>query len=100
MKSQKASNKEHARKIDVGFTELGWEDFQHWRESDPKIFEKLNVLIDACIAGPFKGIGKPEPLKGNLSGLWSRRIDREHRLVYRMEAGIVYVVQCRFHYND
>ena len=61
---------------------------------------RLIRLVQETGIDPFGGVGKPEPLKGNLSGLWSRRIDREHRLVYRMEAGIVYVVQCRFHYND
>jgi toxin YoeB len=55
-------------------------------------------LIDACIADPFKGIGKPEPLKGNLTGYWSRRIDREQRLVYVVLDGVLYVLQCRYHY--
>ena len=58
----------------------------------------MNDLIDACIADPFRGIGKPEPLKGNLSGLWSRRIDLEHRLVYAVADDIVYVAACRYHY--
>lgn len=99
MKNQKASNKELAKKAAVGFTDQGWEDYQYWKEADAKMFEKLNDLIDACIADPFKGIGKPEPLKGNLTGLWSRRIDREHRLVYVVEGGTLYVAQCRFHYS-
>lgn len=99
MKNQKLINKEQAKKTEIGFTENGWEDYQHWRNSDPKLFEKLNDLLDACMTDPFKGIGKPEPLKGNLTGLWSRRIDREHRLVYAMEAGTLYVIQCRYHYS-
>lgn len=100
MKNQKLNNKQEAKKTAIGFTENGWEDYQHWKNSDPKLFEKLNDLLDACMADPFKGIGKPEPLKGNLTGLWSRRIDREHRLVYTIEAGTLYVIQCRYHYGS
>ena len=70
--------------------------------SSPKNASRLlawiNDLIDACVANPFKGIGKPEPLKGNLTGLWSRRIDREHRLVYAVESDLIYIVACRYHY--
>ena len=98
MKNKKASNKEQAKQSAVAFTDDGWEDYQHWHKANPKMVEKINDLIDACLADPFKGIGKPEPLKGNLTGLWSRRIDREHRLVYIMEEGTVYVIGCRFHY--
>lgn len=98
MKNQKASNKEKARQSTVAFTEIGWEDYQHWQKVDPLLAEKINQLIDSCLADPFKGIGKPEPLKGNLTGFWSRRIDREHRLVYIMEADTLYIVGCRYHY--
>lgn len=97
MKKTKASNKNQARKA-VAFTDIGWEDYQHWQKADSKVSEKINDLIDACIADPFRGIGKPEPLKGNLSGLWSRRIDLEHRLVYAVADDIVYVAACRYHY--
>ena len=98
MKSQKASNKKQARKAVVAFTDIGWEDYQYWQREDPKLSAKINDLIDACIADPFKGIGKPEPLKGNFSGLWSRRIDREHRFIYAVAEDIIYVAACRYHY--
>ncbi|OYO30211.1 Txe/YoeB family addiction module toxin [Janthinobacterium sp. PC23-8] len=98
MKNQKSSNKEQAKQSSVVFTDVGWEDYQHWQKEDTKQRLKINDLIDACVVDPFKGIGKPEPLKGNLTGLWSRRIDREHRLVYLVESGVIYVVGCRYHY--
>ena len=98
MKNQKTSNKEQAKQASVAFTEIGWEDYQYWQKEDAQQRVKINHLIDACIADPFKGIGKPEPLKGNLTGLWSRRIDREHRLVYAVELDLIYIVACRFHY--
>ena len=98
MKSQKASNKKQAKKAVVAFTDIGWEDYQYWQREDPKLSAKINDLIDACIADPFKGIGKPEPLKGNFSGLWSRRIDREHRFIYAVAEDIIYVAACRYHY--
>jgi len=99
MKNKKASNKEQAKQSAVSFTDNGWEDYQHWQKTDPLLAEKVNQLIDACKSDPFKGIGKPEPLKGNLTGLWSRRIDREHRLVYAMLEGTLHIVACRFHYS-
>ncbi len=98
MKSKKASNKEEAKQSAVAFTDIGWEDYQYWQKEDPLLAEKINQLIDACLADPFKGIGKPEPLKGNLTGFWSRRINREHRLVYSMQADTLYIVGCRYHY--
>jgi toxin YoeB len=98
MKNQKSSNKEQAKQAAVAFTDIGWEDYQYWQKEDAKQRAKINALIDACFAAPFTGIGKPEPLKGNLTGLWSRRIDREHRLVYAVEADIIHIVACRYHY--
>jgi toxin YoeB len=98
MKKTRASNKEQARNAVVAFTDIGWEDYQHWQREDPKLSDKINDLIDACIADPFQGIGKPEPLRGNLAGPWSRRIDREHRLVYAVIDGIIYIAACRYHY--
>ena len=62
------------------------------------MLEKLNGLIEECRRHPFKGTGKPEPLSGNLAGWWSRRITLEHRLVYRVEKGVIYVLQARYHY--
>lgn len=98
MKNKKASNKEQAKQSAVAFTDIAWEDYQHWQKHDPLLAGKINQLIDACLADPFKGIGKPEPLKGHLTGLWSRRIDREHRLVYLMQQDTLYIVGCRYHY--
>ncbi|WP_426163243.1 Txe/YoeB family addiction module toxin [Pseudoduganella sp. R-34] len=98
MKDKKASNKDQAKKSAVAFTEHAWDDYLHWQQENPKLAVKINTLIDACISDPFEGIGKPEPLKGNLTGLWSRRIDREHRLVYAVEGTSVYIVACRYHY--
>ena len=75
-----------------------WNDYLHWQKSDKKIHQKINELIKSCDRTPFSGIGKPEPLKGNLSGYWSRRINKEHRLVYKVENEIITIIQCRFHY--
>ena len=82
----------------VHFSDEGWEDYQFWVANDPKALGRLNGLIEECRRTPFKGTGKPEPLKGNLTGLWSHRINREHRLVYMFEAGTLYIVSCRYHY--
>lgn len=84
------------------FAPGGWEDYLHWQASDPKMLVRLNALIRECQRHPFEGTGKPEPLRGNLKGWWSRRIDREHRLVYRItgngDAQALEVAQCRYHY--
>lgn len=84
------------------FADRAWEDYQHWRETDATIFERLNGLIKEACRNPFRGIGKPEPLKGNLAGCWSRRITQEHRLVYRVsgagDAQALEIIQCRYHY--
>jgi len=80
------------------FSEQAWEDYLHWQASDRKLLERLNGLIKECARDPFHGTGKPEPLRGALSGWWSRRITQEHRLVYRpSEAGLL-IAQCRYHY--
>ena len=84
------------------FTPHGWEDYLHWQSSDPNTLERLNTLIRECSRTPFQGMGKPEPLKGDLKGWWSRRITGEHRLVYRVmgknEARALEVLSCRYHY--
>ncbi|RVT92855.1 Txe/YoeB family addiction module toxin [Sphingomonas crocodyli] len=84
------------------FAETAWEDYLHWQAEDAKTLERINALIKECLRDPFRGTGKPEPLGGNLSGWWSRRISREHRLVYRVsgkaEAQALEVAQCRYHY--
>lgn len=80
------------------FSSQAWEDYLYWNEIDKKIFKKINALIKECQRTPFSGIGKPEPLKHELAGTWSRRIDREHRLVYRVKDGALEIAQCRHHY--
>ena len=87
----------------ISFTELEWEDYLFWQQNDVFILERVNELIKNTLRTPFQGIGKPEPLVGNLKGYWSRRIIREHRLVYRMfgagEAQMLEIFMCRFHYR-
>lgn len=97
----KQRNKTKARNtVSVAFTSEGWDDYSHWMDNDADIFESINSLISECLRTPFKGTGKPEPLKGDLSGFWSRRITREHRLVYLYEGGQLTILQCRYHYDD
>lgn len=76
----------------------GWEEYLYWQETDKKIVKKINELVKECLRTPFEGKGKPEPLKGNLSGAWSRRITDEHRLVYEVKDDSIHILQCRFHY--
>ena len=76
----------------------GWEGYLYWQETDKKILKKINELIKECLRTPFDGKGKPEPLKGNLSGAWSRRITDEHRLVYEIKDNTIHILQCRHHY--
>ena len=84
------------------FWPTAWEDYLHWQADDPKTLARLNGLLKECMRDPFRGLGKPEPLSGNLSGWWSRRINQEHRLVYRGtgkgDAQALEVAQCRYHY--
>ena len=98
MANRKAKNKQQAKDVAVSWTDHGWDDYLWWQKADPKLVDEINGLIEECRRDPFKGTGKPEPLKGNFTGLWSRRITKEHRLVYLPEDGTIYVVQCRFHY--
>jgi len=86
------------------FSENAWEDFEYWMETDNETASKIKDLLKDIRATPFKGIGKPEPLKYDLQGYWSRRITGEHRLIYKVEGkkGIdqkCIVLQCRFHYD-
>jgi toxin YoeB len=75
-----------------------WQDYLYWARTDARVRDKINSLIEDIQRHPFSGLGKPEPLKRNLKGFWSRRINREHRLVYRVDAGALQIAQCRFHY--
>ena len=80
------------------FAEQAWGDYLYWQKQDRKMVARLNGLIKECTRTPFVGTGKPEPLRGQLSGWWSRRLDREHRLVYRVEEDQLLIAQCRYHY--
>ncbi len=88
--------------MNVHFSSRSWAEYLDLLARDAKLFAKINILIEECRRHPFKGTGKPEPLGGNLSGWWSRRISHEHRLVYRVagsgEEQALQVAQCRYHY--
>lgn len=77
-----------------------WADYLYWQKQDKKTLNRINQLIKDMSRNPFEGIGKPERLKGDLTGFWSRRIDDEHRLVYAVEADRIVVIACRGHYDD
>jgi toxin YoeB len=88
--------------VKVTFWPTAWEDYRHWIDNDPQILSKLNILIEECGRHPFSGTGKPEPLRGELGGWWSRRINQEHRIVYRVsgkgDEQVFEIAQCRYHY--
>jgi len=88
--------------VKLVFSPTAWRDYQYWQANDVKALARLHALIEDCRRHPFQGIGKPEPLGGNLSGWWSRRLNSEHRLVYRVigkgNAQALEVAQCRYHY--
>ncbi len=88
--------------MQTAFTDNAWDDYLYWQNNDPGTLQKVNDLIKEIKRDPFKGVGKPEPLKGNLAGYWSRRITGEHRLVYRISGTkpnqLLTIVQARFHY--
>jgi toxin YoeB len=83
----------------VLFTPDAWEDYVYWQEQDRKTLKRINQLIRKAQRAPFEGIGKPEPLKANLSGFWSRRIDDTNRLVYEADDFQISVISCRYHYQ-
>lgn len=83
----------------IVFTENAWEDYIGWQVNDKKVVKKINQLIRDIIRNPTEGIGKPEALKYDLSGYWSRRIDREHRIVYQFDEHHIYIFACRYHYD-
>ena len=82
----------------LAFLEDAWEDYLYWSQTDKATLKKINQLIKDCMREPFSGIGKPEPLKFDMAGCWSRRITSEHRLVYRIEGDTLVIIQCRYHY--
>ena len=77
----------------------GWDDYLYWQSQDRKTLKRINKLIDSVLKTPFQGIGKPEPLKENLSGYWSRRINETDRLVYKVSDNYIVVISCRYHYQ-
>ena len=81
------------------FSKNSWEDYISWQAEDKKMLKKINNLIKDIQRSPHEGLGKPEPLKYDLTGLWSRRIDREHRLVYQVSGEDLLIYSCRFHYD-
>ena len=83
----------------ISFVEKSWEDYNQWLIDDKKIFKKIQRLIKETTRNPFGGIGKPEPLKHNFKGYWSKRINDEHRLVYKVEENQLIIISCKFHYN-
>lgn len=80
------------------FSEHAWEDYLHWQQTDKKMLKRINALIEDIQRNKYEGIGKPEPLRHSLAGYWSRRIDGEHRLVYKVEADAISIIQARYHY--
>lgn len=84
--------------MNIEFTPEGWEDYLWFQQNDKAGLKRINLLIKSIQREPFDGLGKPEPLKCNLSGCWSRRITAEHRLVYAVEDGEIRIVMCRYHY--
>jgi toxin YoeB len=83
----------------IVFSKIGWDDYISWQNEDKKMLKKINTLIKEIQRTPYEGIGKPEPLKFDLAGLWSRRIDREHRLVYQVDKNDILIYSCRYHYD-
>jgi len=81
------------------FTDIAWTDYLYWQSTDKKILKKINDLLKDIDRNGHEGIGKPEPLKNELSGLWSRRITIEHRLIYKIEDEYINILQCRGHYD-
>lgn len=95
----KQSNKASIRSsVRVAWSDRAWDEYVSWTKQDLTILQKINDLVDECKRTPFTGTGKPEPLKGDLSGSWSRRINQEHRLVYMLEGEVLFIVQCKYHY--
>jgi len=81
------------------FVDESWDDYQYWLNTDKKILARINDLLKDISRSPFKGIGKPEPLKHKYKGYWSRRITDEHRLIYQVKGNEILILKCRFHYD-
>ncbi|MBV1790209.1 Txe/YoeB family addiction module toxin [Marinobacterium sp. D7] len=85
--------------LSLKFDDNAWEDYLFWQKADRQTLKRINELIKSARRTPFEGIGKPEALKADLAGFWSRRIDREHRLVYTVEDDTLVIAACRYHYQ-
>ena len=83
----------------ITFSQNSWEDYTSWQSEDKKVLKKINTIIKDIQRNPYIGMGKPEPLKYDLAGLWSRRIDREHRIVYKVMNDELLIYSCRYHYD-
>jgi len=83
----------------LSWTKEGWADYEYWQTQDKKTLKRINKLIIDSQRSPFSGLGKPEPLKENLSGFWSRRIDDTNRLVYAVDQNQITIISCRYHYG-
>ncbi len=81
------------------FAPQAWEDYQFWQATDPKMISRINQLLKDIVRNPHSGIGKPEPLKHAFRGYWSRRIDSEHRIIYKLGEGGIFIAQLRYHYR-
>jgi len=82
----------------VIWSQKSWSEYQYFKNKKPEIYNKINILLKDIVLHNYVGLGKPEPLKYNLSGYWSKRISQEHRLVYHIKNNCIYVIQCKFHY--
>ena len=81
------------------FVDESWDDYLYWQKIDKKMLKRINLLLKDISRQPYEGIGKPEPLKHNYRGFWSRRIDEEHRLIYQVREDEIRIIKCRFHYD-
>ncbi len=86
--------------MNKAFTDIGWEDYLYWQTEDRKMLRKINTLLKDIERNGNEGIGKPEPLTGDLSGFWSRRINQKDRLIYALEMNQIIIIACRYHYDD
>lgn len=87
-------------KMNKAFTDIGWEDYLYWQTEDRKTLRKINTLLKNIERNGNEGIGKPEPLTGDLSGFWSRRINQKDRLIYALKMDQIIIIACRYHYDD
>lgn len=85
--------------MEIRFSNEGFEDLNYWKKNNPQMVNRIKKLLENILESPYEGIGKPEPLKYGLSGFWSRRINQEHRLVYRVKDEIIEVISCRYYYR-